>query len=233
MKKPLLAGLLLLLLAAVPAWAASAADIEWMSSLPGVAQMTSTATPHTLTRTYSVGDPTSVFQALRSGLARRGWQIASSPQVTAAGTYVGAFVAHKSGATLRIQTSAVSGIGGTMTVVLHDGADDGTLGEAAPDEGGAVEGDGGSVTINNSNVRRTLNVNGHLTVNGSNCRLIVHGNCDRLTLNASECQITIEGRLGKATLNGSGNTLIWSRSGNEGRSPKIVDNGSDNQVRMR
>lgn len=215
--------LLLALVTLGTAWAAP--DIEWIGALPGVHLTGSTAADGQQTRTYKISDPVSVYADLRQSLARRGWSITNSPQVSTGGVFVGTVVAVKGTSRLEITTHATKAHGGNMVVVMT-----GTGGSTTRiPEGNGPSAAAGAVTINDSNQHRTVDINGLLTINGSNNHLTVTGVCHHLTVNSSNNKIDVTGRVQGITVNGSNNRIRWSNAANRS-APAVQDNGSSNST---
>lgn len=224
-------SLVILLVAFVaPLWA-QATDIDWIGSLPGFSLRTRTTSEGKITRLYSVSDAAAAYAAVQNGLKSRSWSVSKNSEVTTGATYVGSLKATKGASLLKVTSTSIPGMGGTVTVVLTGGSSEAQTGNTQVSTGG--ESQVSSLTVNDSHTKGTYNVNGEVVVNASHCNLTIKGNCRELVINSSHCTFTVLGRIGSVVFNGPHNKVTWSRQGNGGRAPSVQDNASHNSISAR
>lgn len=219
--------------------ASLASDIEWISSIPGVALATTVEKGGRVDNVYTVaGSTASALGAIRARLARDGWSVVNRAAVTTAAGSIRGIDARKGGRRIHVTAHEAAGIAGlTVQYLVAGGASHGQAppptrdgDEEPPVTGGPVTTSAGDVTINDGHTRQTYRMDGGtLTVNSSHNTLVVTGRCQAIVLNGGHNKLDIRATVPRVQLNASWNKIQWSRSKNP-RQPAITDWGSENLV---
>jgi hypothetical protein len=112
------------------------------------------------------------------------------------------------------------------SVVLALRAVDGGTGSGTPtSETPEPGGSGGTVTIDESGLTRTVDCAGQgAVINGSANKLTFTGTCASVTVNGSQNEVKVAD-VSEIAVNGSANTITWSAG-----DPKTLDNGQGNSI---
>jgi hypothetical protein len=227
-------GVALLILPVRPGDAASETDLTWIGSLPGFA-LKDQAPGET---SYLVsGDATAAFEALKKGLAERGWQITpaksgslsalSARRMTATKGDVEALLHMKQAAVivkLVVTTRTIASAGAPTPAGLKTAPPAAPAPAAAPAAGPPIE-------LYDNGLRGSYRCDGsRVGVNGNNCDITLEGTCESVAVNGNANRVRVLARVRSISVLGNSNTVTWSRAQNPS-APKVSNLGAASTVR--